>query len=117
MQKCHDLEMEVNLLKDEKNNLNAEYELLQKEVRTFPVFDLRKVPLLLVKRHLADRHSANGYFVERHLTDVHSANRRLLIKHLAEGHLANDHVADGHLPYIYLAPTDIWSTKNWLTDI
>ena len=34
MQKCHDLEMQVNLLRDEKNNLNSEYELLQKEVRS-----------------------------------------------------------------------------------
>jgi predicted nuclease with TOPRIM domain len=32
MQKCHDLEMQVNLLQDEKSNINAEYELLQKEV-------------------------------------------------------------------------------------
>ncbi len=32
MQKCHDLEIQVNLLQDEKSNINAEYELLQKEV-------------------------------------------------------------------------------------
>ena len=32
MQKCHDLEMKVNLLQDEKSNLNSEYEVLQKEV-------------------------------------------------------------------------------------
>jgi protein HOOK1 len=33
MQKCHDLEIQVNLLQDEKSNINAEYELLQKEVK------------------------------------------------------------------------------------
>ena len=33
MQKCHNLEIQVNLLQDEKNNINAEFELLQKEVR------------------------------------------------------------------------------------
>ena len=32
MQKCHNLEIQVNLLQDEKNNITAEYELLQKEV-------------------------------------------------------------------------------------
>ena len=32
MQKCHDLEMKVNLSQDEKSNLNSEYEVLQKEV-------------------------------------------------------------------------------------
>ena len=34
MQKCHNLEIQVNLLQDEKNNITAEYELLQKEVRS-----------------------------------------------------------------------------------
>jgi hypothetical protein len=32
MQKCHNLEKQVNLLQDEKSNVITEYEILQKEV-------------------------------------------------------------------------------------
>ena len=47
MQKCHDLEMQVNLLRDEKNNLNSEYELLQKEVRATVLIQAIKQQLFL----------------------------------------------------------------------
>ena len=33
MQKVYDLEIQVNLLHEEKSNINAEYEVLQKEVK------------------------------------------------------------------------------------
>lgn len=62
MQKCHNLEKQVNLLQDEKSNVITEYEILQKEVRRLFFVLINQPPIN--NQTMKDHFQANVFFSE-----------------------------------------------------